>query len=56
LAHAALAVLAVAGVTAAGLGLLLDQFAAALDVMVTVDNPAYPATPSVRTPPSEAKS
>jgi hypothetical protein len=42
LKHAAIAVLAVAVATAVGLWLLLDQFAAALDVMVTVDNPAHP--------------
>ena len=42
LKHAAIAVAVVAVVTAAGAALVIDQLAAALDVMVTVDNPAYP--------------
>lgn len=42
LKHAALAVLAVTIATAAGGALIIDQLAAALDVTVTVDNPAYP--------------
>ena len=42
LAHAAAAVLVVAVVTTAGLSVFLDQFAAALDVPITVDNPDYP--------------
>lgn len=42
LKHAAIAVLVVTVVTAAGGALIIDQLAAALDVTVTVDNPAYP--------------
>lgn len=42
LKHAALAVLVVAVATAGGAALIIDQLAAALDVPVTVDNPAYP--------------
>ncbi|PSQ06768.1 YIP1 family protein [Halobacteriales archaeon QS_6_71_20] len=41
-AHAAAAVAVVTLVTAGGLAVLLGEFAAALDVPVTVDNPAYP--------------
>ncbi|WP_435117542.1 YIP1 family protein [Halolamina sp. C58] len=42
LAHAAIVVAVVAVVSAAGVAVFLDQFAAALDTTVTVDNPAYP--------------
>lgn len=42
LAHAAIVVAVVTVAVAAGMALLIDQFAAALDTMVTVDNPAYP--------------
>jgi len=41
-AHAAAAVAIVTVVTAVGLAVFLGEFAAALDVPVTVDNPAYP--------------
>ncbi|WP_435065200.1 YIP1 family protein [Halobaculum sp. EA56] len=41
-AHAAAAVAVVTLATAAGLAVFLGEFAAALDVAVTVDNPAYP--------------
>lgn len=42
LAHAAVVVAVVAVAVAGGMVVLLDQFAAALDTTVTVDNPAYP--------------
>ena len=42
LAHAAAAVAVVTLVTAGGLAVFLGEFAAALDVPITVDNPAYP--------------
>lgn len=42
LKHAALAVLVVTIATAVGGALVIDQLAAALDVTITVDNPAYP--------------
>ncbi|MFW5934604.1 MAG: YIP1 family protein [Halolamina sp.] len=42
LAHAAAVVAVVTIAVAAGLAVFLDQFAAALDTTVTVDNPAYP--------------
>lgn len=42
LAHAAAVVAVVTLVSAGGLAVFLDQFAAALDAPVTVDNPAYP--------------
>lgn len=42
LSHAALAVLAVAVATAVGAAVIIDQLAATLDVLITVDNPAYP--------------
>ncbi|WP_348612891.1 YIP1 family protein [Halobaculum rarum] len=41
-AHAAAAVALVTIVTAGGLAVFLGEFAAALDVPITVDNPAYP--------------
>lgn len=41
-AHAAAAVALVTLVTAGGLTVFLGEFAAALDVAITVDNPAYP--------------
>ncbi|MFC6787230.1 YIP1 family protein [Halobaculum halobium] len=41
-AHAAAAVAVVTLVTAGGLAVFLGEFAAALDVPITVDNPAYP--------------
>ncbi|NHX35303.1 MULTISPECIES: YIP1 family protein [Halolamina] len=42
LAHAAAVVAVVTVAVAAGMAVFLDQFAAALDTTVTVDNPAYP--------------
>ncbi|MBP1985994.1 YIP1 family protein [Halolamina salifodinae] len=42
LAHAAIVVAVVTVAVAAGMAVLIDQFAAALDTTVTVDNPAYP--------------
>ncbi len=42
LAHAAAVVAVVTIAVAAGMAVFLDQFAAALDTTVTVDNPAYP--------------
>lgn len=45
LAHAAAVVALVAVALAAGLAVLLGEFAAALDATVTVDNPAYPGDP-----------
>lgn len=41
-AHAAAAVAVVTLATAGGLAVFLGEFAAALDVPITVDNPAYP--------------
>ncbi|QZY00467.1 YIP1 family protein [Halobaculum rubrum] len=41
-AHAAAAVAVVTIATAGGLAVFLGEFAAALDVPITVDNPAYP--------------
>lgn len=40
--HAAAAVAVVSVASAVGLAIILDQFAAALDVPITVDNPDYP--------------
>lgn len=42
LAHAAAVVAVVTIAVAAGMAVFLDQFAAALDTTVSVDNPAYP--------------
>ncbi|MFC7071124.1 YIP1 family protein [Halobaculum lipolyticum] len=44
-AHALAAVAVVTLVTAGGVAVFLGEFAAALDVPVTVDNPAYPGDP-----------
>ncbi|MFC7097648.1 Yip1 family protein [Halobaculum marinum] len=44
-AHALAAVAVVAVVTAGAVAVFLGEFAAALDVPVTVDNPAYPGEP-----------
>ncbi|MFB6194430.1 MAG: YIP1 family protein [Halobaculum sp.] len=50
LAHAATAVAVVALVTAAGLAVLLNEFATALNTTITVDNPAYPGDPFCENP------
>ncbi|MFW5939541.1 MAG: YIP1 family protein [Halolamina sp.] len=42
LAHAAVVVAVVSVAVAGGMAVFLEQFAAALDTSVTVDNPAYP--------------
>ena len=42
IAHAAVVVAVVTVAVAGGMAVLIDQFAAALDTTVTVDNPAYP--------------